>query len=69
MVLGERKEKIGYCKLKEDALDRTLCITRFGRGCGPVVRQTTGLMNFNLVSCEWDTKKYDFLKINNENVS
>jgi len=51
-LLGELKEKRGYCKLEEDALDRTLCITRFGRGCGPVVRQTTGLTNFNLVSCE-----------------
>ena len=51
-LLGELKEKRGYFKLKEDALDRTLCITRFGRGCGPVVRQTTGLMYFNFVSCE-----------------
>jgi hypothetical protein len=48
--LGELKEKICYCKLKEDALDRTLCITRFGSG--PVVKQTTGLTNFNPVSCE-----------------
>jgi hypothetical protein len=49
---GELKEKRGYCKFKEDALDHTLCITHFGRGCGPVVRQTTRLMNFNLLSCE-----------------
>jgi hypothetical protein len=34
------KEKRRYCKLKEEALDRTLRRTRFGRGCGPVVRQT-----------------------------
>jgi hypothetical protein len=27
--------------LKEEALDRTLWRTRFGRGCRPVVRQTT----------------------------
>jgi len=26
--------------LKEEALDRTVWRTRFGRGCGPVVRQT-----------------------------
>jgi len=26
--------------LKEKALDRTLWRTRFGRGCGPIVKQT-----------------------------
>jgi hypothetical protein len=35
------KEKKRYWKLKEEALDRTLWRTRFGRGYGPVVRQTT----------------------------
>jgi hypothetical protein len=30
--------------LKEEALYRTLWITRFGRGYGPVVRQTTEWM-------------------------
>jgi hypothetical protein len=30
-----------YIHLKEEALDRTLWRTRFGRGYGPVVRQTT----------------------------
>jgi hypothetical protein len=39
-VLVERKETRGYWKLKEEALDRTLWRTRFGRGYGPVVRQT-----------------------------
>jgi hypothetical protein len=34
------KEKIRYWKLKEEALDRTLWRTRFGRGYEPVVRQT-----------------------------
>jgi hypothetical protein len=29
-----------YWELKEEALDRTLWRTRFGRGYGPVVRQT-----------------------------
>jgi hypothetical protein len=28
-------------KMKEEALDRTLWRTRFGRGYGPVIRQTT----------------------------
>jgi hypothetical protein len=31
--------------LNEEALDRTLWRTAFGRGCGPVVMQTTELMN------------------------
>jgi hypothetical protein len=35
------KEKRRHWKLKEEALDRTLWRTRFGRGYGPVVRQTT----------------------------
>jgi len=35
------KEKRGYWKLKKEALDRTLWRTRFGRGYGPVPRQTT----------------------------
>jgi hypothetical protein len=40
-LLDDLKEKIRYWKLKEEALDRTLWRTRFGRGYGPVVRQTT----------------------------
>jgi hypothetical protein len=35
------KEKRRYWKLKEEAIDRTVWRTRFGRGYGPVVRQTT----------------------------
>jgi hypothetical protein len=35
------KEKRRYWKLKEEALDRTIWRTRFGRGYGPVVRHTT----------------------------
>jgi hypothetical protein len=33
-LLVELKEKRSYCKLKEDALDRTLWRVRFERGCG-----------------------------------
>jgi hypothetical protein len=40
-VLGDLRKKRGYWKLKEDALDHTLWRTRFRRGYGPVVRQTT----------------------------
>jgi len=34
------KERRGYSHLKEEALDRTMWRARFGRGFGPVVRQT-----------------------------
>jgi hypothetical protein len=34
------KEKGGYWKLKEVTLDHTLWRTHFGRGYGPVIRQT-----------------------------
>jgi hypothetical protein len=40
--LDDLKEKRGYSKLKEKALDRNLWRTRLGR---PVVKQTTELMN------------------------
>jgi hypothetical protein len=38
---NDLKEKRGYFHLKEEALDRTMWRARFGRGFGPVVRQTT----------------------------
>jgi len=38
-LLDDLKEKRGYCTLNEEALDRPMWRTRFGRGCGPVVRQ------------------------------
>jgi len=40
-LLDDLKERRGYSQLKEDALDRTMWRARFGRGFGPVVRQTT----------------------------
>jgi hypothetical protein len=39
-LLDDLKGKRKYWKLKEEALDRTVLRTRFGRGYGPVVRQT-----------------------------
>jgi transcription elongation GreA/GreB family factor len=39
-ILDDIKERREYCKLKEEALDRTVRRTGFGRGYGPVVRQT-----------------------------
>jgi hypothetical protein len=40
-LLDELRERRGYSHLKEEALDRTMWRARFGRGFGPVVRQTT----------------------------
>jgi hypothetical protein len=34
------EERRGYSHLKEEALDRNLWRAHFGRGFGPVVRQT-----------------------------
>jgi hypothetical protein len=43
--LYDIKKMRGYWKLKEEALDPTLWWTRFGSGCGPVIRQTTEWMD------------------------
>jgi hypothetical protein len=40
-LLDDLKETRGYWKFKEEALARIMWRTRFGRGYGPVVRQTT----------------------------
>jgi hypothetical protein len=39
-LLDDLKERRGYSHLKEEALDRTMWRDRFGKGFGPVVRQT-----------------------------
>jgi hypothetical protein len=43
-LVDDLKERRGYPHLKEEALDRTMWRARFGRGFGPVVRQTTKWM-------------------------
>jgi hypothetical protein len=40
-LLDDLKERRRYFHLKEEAHDRTMWRARFGRGFGPVVRQTT----------------------------
>jgi hypothetical protein len=40
-LLDDLKERRGYSHLKEEALDHTMWRACFGRGFGPVVRQTT----------------------------
>ena len=43
--MDDLKERRGYSHLKDEALDRTMWKARFGRGFGPVVRQTTKRIN------------------------
>ena len=40
-LLHDLKERRGYSHMKEEALKRTMWRARFGKGFGPVVRQTT----------------------------
>jgi hypothetical protein len=44
-LLDNLKERRGYSHLKEEALDLTVWRAGFGRGFGPVVRQTAKWMN------------------------
>ena len=39
-LLDDLKERRRYSHLKEEAIDRTMWRARYGRGFGPVVRQT-----------------------------
>ena len=39
-LLADLKERRGYCKLEAEALDRAVCRTGCGRGCGPAASQT-----------------------------
>jgi hypothetical protein len=47
-LLDDLKERRGYSHLKEEALDRTMCTARFGRGFGPAVRQTAEGMDTDI---------------------
>jgi hypothetical protein len=44
-LLDDLKERSGYPRLKEEALDCVMWRARFGRCFGPVVRQTARWMN------------------------
>jgi hypothetical protein len=44
-LLDDLKKRRGYSHLKQEGLDRTMWTALFERGFGPVVRQTTKLMN------------------------
>jgi hypothetical protein len=52
-LLDDLKERRGYSHLKEEALDRTMWRARFGRGFGPVVRQTTKWIKEYYISRMW----------------
>ena len=49
-LLDDLTERRRYSHLKEEALDRTIWRARFGRGFGPIVRQTTKCMNMSRTS-------------------
>jgi hypothetical protein len=51
-LLDNLKEWRWYSHLKEEDLDRTMWRARFGRGFGPVVRQTAKWIN------EWMTEAW-----------
>ena len=44
-LLDDLEERRGCFHLKEEALDSSVWTARFGRGFGPVVRQTAKRMN------------------------
>ena len=44
-LLDDLTETSGHCKLKQEALERTLWRTGFGSGCGHAVRETKEWMN------------------------
>jgi hypothetical protein len=50
-LLVDLKERRGYSHLKEEDVDRTLWTAGFGRGFGPVVRQTTKRMKLYMFRC------------------
>jgi hypothetical protein len=70
-LLDNLKERTGYSHLKEEALDRTMWRACFGRGFGPVARQTAKLNEYKnpksleqqvstvfLRGCLWPCEKY-----------
>jgi hypothetical protein len=51
-LLDDLKGRRRYSHLKKGALDLTMWRARYGRGFGPVVRQTTKRMNDNSESVQ-----------------
>ena len=57
-LLDELKKKIGYWKLRQEALDRTRWRTRFGKGYGPVISQPMEWVNEWLV---WPHRRSNYM--------
>jgi hypothetical protein len=66
VLLDDLKETRGYCKFKDETLDRTLWRTRSWRGYWPVVRQTTEWMMNGLLTafCGRGNKRFVSCKNN-----
>jgi hypothetical protein len=66
-LLDDLKERRGYSHLKEEALDRTMWRARFGKGFGPVVRQTNKLINerMNEITLIFKVPKLSVLELQN----
>jgi hypothetical protein len=58
--LYDLKERRGYSHLKEEALDRTMGCAGFGKGFGPVLRQTAKRMNESCNGTFFDNTKVFF---------
>jgi len=56
-LLDDLTKRRGYSHLKEEALDRTMWRAHFGRGFGPVIRQTAEWMNEWMNYCMYYTEK------------
>ena len=55
-LLDDHKEKRGYQKLKDEALDSAVQRTGFVRGCGPVVRLHDEVEQYTYLFCSQNTK-------------
>jgi len=50
-LLDDLKETRGYWKLYEEALDRNVCVSRFGKDYGPVIRQDCRMNKYTIYKC------------------
>ena len=60
-LVDDLKERRGYCKLKDEELDRTVWRTGFGRDSGSVVRQSTGWWwrgTYAIIKCNRNISSY-----------
>ena len=68
-LLDDLKERRGYSHLKEEALDCTIWTAHFGRGFGPLIRQTNKWMNLTTHGvCLYIKQMYRWRKLHNMDV-